>query len=109
MTMAQVQLPMTFDELSPLLRENEQGLFVPCHVQPKASKTAISGIYGDAIKISLAAPPVDGKANTELMTFFAKKLGVSKSSVSLVSGQTSRRKVIFISGITKEVFAHAVI
>ena len=100
---------MTKEELLPLIRENGQGIFVPFHVQPKASKTAISGIYGDAVKISLAAPPVDGKANSELIAFTAKKSGVSKSMVTLVSGQTSRKKTLFIAGMTPNQFADKIL
>jgi hypothetical protein len=64
------------------------------HVQPGAKKTFVAGVHGDALKISLAAPPVDGKANAALIAFVAGRLAVGKASVSLKSGQTSRRKVI---------------
>ena len=64
------------------------------HVQPGAKKTEIAGLYGDALKIRLAATPVDGKANATLIAFVAKRLGLSRSSVSLKSGQTSRHKVL---------------
>lgn len=67
------------------------------HVQPGAKKTEIAGLHGDALKIRLAAPPVDGKANAALIAFVADRLDVSKSSIRLVSGQTSRRKILEVA------------
>ncbi len=67
------------------------------HIQPGAKKTEIAGTYGDALKIRLLAPPVDGKANAALLDFLAKRLGLAKSQISLISGQTSRRKVVEIA------------
>ena len=67
------------------------------HIQPGAKKTEVAGLHGDALKIRLAAPPVDGKANAALIDFLAGKLGVAKSAVVLKSGQTSRRKVVEVS------------
>jgi uncharacterized protein (TIGR00251 family) len=58
----------------------------------------VAGEHGDALKIRLAAPPVDGKANAALLAFIAERLGVSKSAVTLKSGQTSRRKVVEVEG-----------
>jgi uncharacterized protein (TIGR00251 family) len=68
------------------------------HIQPGAKKTEFAGRHGDALKIRLAAPPVDGKANEALVKFIAATLHLPKSSVMLKSGQTSRRKVLEISG-----------
>lgn len=68
------------------------------HVQPGAKKSEVAGEHGDALKIRLAAPPVDGKANAALIEFVAARLGVAKSAVSLKSGQTSRRKVLEVCG-----------
>ena len=90
---------MTLETLTPLIRSNGSGVFLSCHVQPGAKRTAVSGVYGASLKIALAAPPVDGKANKELCVFLAKKLGLAKSAVTLVSGQTSRDKVVFLPGI----------
>jgi uncharacterized protein (TIGR00251 family) len=67
-------------------------LMLSLHVQPGAKKTALAGYHGDAVKIRLAAPPVDGKANAALCAFVAEVCGVPKSAVRLVSGETSRRK-----------------
>lgn len=68
------------------------------HIQPGAKKTEFAGLHGDALKIRLAAPPVDGKANEALIRFIADTLGLAKSAVTLKSGQTSRRKVLEICG-----------
>ena len=87
---------MTPEELSLAIRPSGEGCMVACHVQPKASRTAVAGMYGESLKIALKSPPVDGKANKELCRFFAEKLSVSNSSVSLISGETSRSKRIFI-------------
>jgi uncharacterized protein (TIGR00251 family) len=66
------------------------GVSLRLHVQPGAKKTEIAGLHGDALKIRLAAPPVDGKANACLIEFIARQLGVAKSAVELLSGETSR-------------------
>jgi hypothetical protein len=66
--------------------------------QPRASRTEIAGEYGGALKIRLAAPPVDGGANRELVRFLAKAVGVPTSAVTVVSGESSRNKVVEIEG-----------
>lgn len=78
------------------LRESDGRTTLTLHIQPGAKKTEVAGLYGDALKIRLAAPPVDGKANAALIEFVAERLGLAKSAVSLKSGQTSRRKVLAI-------------
>lgn len=84
-------------------------LTLTLHIQPGAKKTEFAGLHGDALKIRLAAPPVDGKANEALVRFVADQLGLAKSAVNLKSGQTSRRKVLEVIGATAEAvarFAH---
>ena len=78
------------------LREGDGRTTLTLHIQPGAKKTEVAGLYGDALKIRLAAPPVDGKANAALIEFVAERLGLTKSSVRLKSGQTSRRKVLTV-------------
>ena len=68
------------------------------HIQPGAKKTEFAGLHGDALKIRLAAPPVDGKANEALIKFIAERLQLPRSAVNLKSGQTSRRKVLAVCG-----------
>jgi uncharacterized protein (TIGR00251 family) len=71
-------------------------------VHPRARKNAITGEVGDALKVALTAPPVDGKANSACIEFFAKLLNVPRSSVTIASGENSRDKVIRVSGITAQ-------
>jgi len=66
------------------------------HVQPGARKTAIAGEHGQRLKVTLRAPPVDGKANEELLRFLGKELALPRSAVRLVSGQASRDKAVAI-------------
>jgi uncharacterized protein len=69
-------------------------------VQPRASRTEVAGPYGDAIRIRLAAPPVDGAANEALERFLAASLDVPRTAVVLVSGQAGRSKVVEVRGVT---------
>ncbi len=75
------------------------GVRLTLHVQPRASRTGLAGLHGDAIKVRLAAPPVDGAANAELVRFLAGLLGVARSAVEIVSGETGRRKVVVVQGV----------
>ena len=79
------------------LRVGDGKITLTLHIQPGAKKTEVAGLYGDALKIRLAAPPVDGKANAALIGFVADRLALPKSAVTLKSGQTSRRKVLEVS------------
>lgn len=85
------------------LRENDGRVTLTLHIQPGAKKTEVSGLYGDALKIRLAAPPVDGKANAALIGFVAERLGLAKALIRLKSGQTSRRKVLEISATLPDI------
>jgi len=67
------------------------------HVQPGASRTEVTGTHGDALKVRLAAPPVDGKANAELLRFLAEVFGVPRRNVTLLRGESSRAKVVRIA------------
>lgn len=78
------------------LRADGQGCILTLHIQPGAKKTEIVGEHGEALKIRLAAPPVDGKANEALLAFLAETLGLPKRDVSLLSGQSSRRKQVAV-------------
>ena len=71
-------------------------------VTPNASRSEISGFADGVLQVRIAAPPVKGKANKELTTFLSRALGVSKSSLAIVKGQTSRNKVIAIEGLSQE-------
>lgn len=83
-------------------KESAAGVSFAVRVQARARRTALAGVLDGAIKIALAAPPVDGKANEALIRFLAELLGVSRSAVEIVSGDTSRNKVVRISGVSIE-------
>ena len=70
------------------------------HVQPKASANRVAGVHGDALKICITAPPVDGKANKAIIAFLAELFGLSKAAISVEGGQHSRSKRILISGVS---------
>lgn len=72
------------------------------HVVPRAKATEVVGRYGDAIRIRLAAPPVDGAANAELVRFLAERLDVPRSAVSIVRGVAARRKTVRVEGVATD-------
>jgi uncharacterized protein (TIGR00251 family) len=72
------------------------------YIQPRASRTEVAGMHGDAIKIRIAAPPVDNAANRELIEFVARQLGIAKSRVRIVSGSTGRKKLLEADGTSPE-------
>ena len=78
------------------------GATLSLHVQPGAKKSECAGLHGEALKIRLAAPPVDGKANEALLRFLAQRLAIPRQQINLKSGQTSRQKVIEIESVTAE-------
>ena len=73
------------------------------HVVPRARVTEIAGRHGDAIRIRLAAPPVDGAANAELIRFLAERLGVTRRAIAIVRGATGRRKTVRVDGLPADV------
>ncbi len=84
------------------VHESAAGVSFVVKVQPRAKKNAIVGELGDALKIALTAPPVEGRANEACIEFLANLLEVPRSSVTIASGETSRRKVIRVQGLTAE-------
>src|SRR5436305_12706530 len=84
------------------IQESAKGITFAVKVHPRARKTAITGIVGDALKLALTAPPVEGKANMAVIEFFADIFKIQRSSVTIASGATSRLKVIRISGLSRE-------
>ena len=83
-------------------KESAASAVISVKIQPRASKNEIIRREDGGLKIRLTAPPVDGAANEALVKFLAHKLGVAKSSVEIVSGQTSRDKTIRIDGLSSE-------
>ena len=82
------------------VREDSAGVTFAIKVHPRARKNAITGEVGDALKISLTAPPIDGRANDGCIDFFSKLLKVPRSSVTIAAGLSSRSKVIRIVGLS---------
>jgi uncharacterized protein (TIGR00251 family) len=78
------------------LREEPGAIVLSLHVQPGAKRTGIAGLHDNALRIRLAAPPVDGKANAKLRRFLADAFGVPLRNVTLVRGETSRQKMVRI-------------
>ena len=69
------------------------------HVVPRSKVTEVAGRHGDAIRIRLAAPPVDGAANDELIRFLAERLGIPRGTIAIVRGATGRRKTLSVEGM----------
>src|SRR5438046_6180904 len=84
------------------IQENAKGISFAVKVHPRARKNAITGTVGDALKLALTAPPVEGKANRALIEFFADIFKIPRSSVTIASGETSSLKIIRISGLSRE-------
>jgi hypothetical protein len=76
-------------------------------VHPRARRSAVTGRLGDAWKLDLTAPPAEGKANEECVRFLAELVGVPRARVRIVTGLTSRTKVVEIEGVTEEEFGRA--
>lgn len=83
--------------------EKDGAVIFTVRVVPRASKSEIAGEMEGALKIRIASPPVDGAANAELVKVLAKRFGVSKSAVEIISGQTSKTKQVKISGVRCEI------
>jgi len=86
------------------IQESSGSVTFAVKIHPRAKKNAIMGELGDALKLSLTAPPIDGKGNEACIESFARLLEVPRSSVTIASGQTSRRKVIRVVGLSTEEF-----
>jgi uncharacterized protein (TIGR00251 family) len=83
------------------IQEGAKGTTFAVKVHPRARKNAITGVVGEALKLSLTAPPVEGKANQAVIEFFADLFAIPRSSVTIASGETSRNKVVRIAGVSK--------
>ena len=78
-------------------RKTPDGWLLTLHIQPGAKKSEVVGLHGDALKVRVASPPVDGKANEALLAFIADQLGLPKRAVQLVKGDTSRAKTVLVT------------
>ena len=82
------------------VRLAEGGVYVKLRVSPGAKSTAVKGLHGDgAIRLSVAAPPVEGKANAEVERYLAQLLGLSRSEITVAKGASSRNKLVLVSGL----------
>ena len=79
------------------IRRVDDGWLLALHVQPGAKSSEVTGMHGDALKIRIAAPALDGRANDALAAFIAARLGVPKNFVAVVKGATSRRKSVLVA------------
>jgi uncharacterized protein (TIGR00251 family) len=84
------------------LNETAKGLTFAVKVHPRARKNEITGTIGDALKLALTAPPVEGRANQAVIEFFADLFDIPRSSVTIASGETSRNKVVRVIGISAQ-------
>ncbi len=84
------------------IKEEQDRVFFKVRVQPRASKNQIAGLYEDAIKLRITAPPVDGEANEACRVYLAELLKVPRSRVEIVSGHTGRNKTIKVVGVSAE-------
>jgi len=82
------------------IHENAKGVSFAVKVHPRARKNQITGVVGEALKLALTAPPVEGKANEAVIEFFADFFDIPRSSVTIASGESSRNKIIRISGVS---------
>ena len=85
------------EESAVRIRETPQGVVFEVHVHPRAKRTAITGILDGRVKLALASPPVDGRANEELQRFFSRLFEVSRSAVQITGGEHSRDKRVLIA------------
>ena len=83
-----------------VLTPKQDGVCISIRVQPRSSRSGVAGLYGESVRVCLKSAPVDDAANTECCTLLAKLFGVPRSSVSLVSGRSSRSKVLKIEGVS---------
>jgi uncharacterized protein len=84
------------------IKESAGAVSFAVKVHPRAKTNAITGELGDALKLSLTSPPIEGRANEACIEFFAKFLKVPRSSVTIASGQTRRNKVIRVAGVSPD-------
>lgn len=80
-------------------RKAEDYLIINIKVDPRSSRSGVVGPYGNALKVKLTSPPVEGKANKELIGILAKEFGIRKKDVEIISGESSRNKVVRLTGV----------
>ena len=83
-------------------RRDGDATVIALHLQPGAKRSKVCGMYGDAVKLAIQAPPVDGKANAALCAFLADRMKLPTAAIALVSGAAGRDKRVRITGVTPE-------
>ncbi len=91
---------MPSDAHAAAIVDHRDGVLVRLRVLPRASKTAIVGMHGDALKLRVQAPPVDGAANRAVVDHIAGRCGVSRTSVTVLMGERSRSKTVLVRGLS---------
>jgi uncharacterized protein (TIGR00251 family) len=83
------------------IQEDEHGVTVKVHLQPRAHRDKVIGVHGDALKVQITAAPVEGQANDACVAFFARALKIPKTKVAIISGLSSREKRVRLTGISR--------
>jgi uncharacterized protein (TIGR00251 family) len=96
---AGIESPLILPHNRPVIRSTAGGIVIDVRVIPRAARSAIAGVRGDALLVRLNAPPVDGAANVELIALLAATFHVPQRAIAIVAGETSRRKRVRIAGI----------
>ncbi len=86
--------------MSVWLSETPNGVRLSLYVAPRAARSRVAGEYGDRLKLHVAAPPVDGAANKEIVRYLSRLTGVAKSNIRITSGDTGKRKSVEIEGMS---------
>jgi uncharacterized protein (TIGR00251 family) len=84
------------------IQPHAEGATLPLRVQPKAKRNAVQGEQAGALKVSVAAPPEDGRANDAVLALLREEFGLPRSQLALLAGQTSRNKVVLVRGVTPQ-------
>ncbi len=84
------------------IEAHDDGCRLHLYARPRASRTEIAGLYGGRVKLKVAAPPVDGAANGEIIDFLSDRLGVRKTDVEFISGHNGKRKTLQLHGVRPE-------
>lgn len=87
------------------IRDEKSGATFQVKVHPRAKKNAITGVLGDALKLSLTAPPAEGRANHACVEFLAEVLRLPRSSVTIAAGHSSRNKLVRVLGLSASAVA----
>lgn len=80
-------------------KDNKQAIIINIKVEPRSSHSGITGPYGEGLKVKLTSPPVEGRANEELIEILAKEFKISKKDVEIISGKKSKNKIVRLLGV----------